>query len=89
MFDPITFDGPLFARADMTVSHCRRVLEETGMTAEARRLDGCSVTNREMAQVALEILSSMRVCAEAVYFRAIAMQCVQDSINYPILDRLN
>lgn len=81
MFDITTFDGPLFARADMTLSHYQQVLRDSGRVTDAQRLEGCTITNREMAQTALDILHDMHVCAEDAYFRAIAVQCVRDSLS--------
>lgn len=72
--DPALFSSPQFETANMTVLHCQRVLEQTGMTAEATQLRGIEVTDPLMAEVALDVLNKMRVKAEAQYARSLAIQ---------------
>ena len=79
--DPALFSSPALETANMTVLHCREVLERTGMTQEAQRLHGIEVTDPLMAQVALDVLQSMRVKAEAEYARQIAIQNVRDALR--------
>ena len=71
--DPVLFNNQALETANMTVLHCREVLEQTGMTREAQRLQGIEITDPLMAKVALEIIGNMRVKAEAMYARQIAM----------------
>lgn len=78
--DPVLFDSPALENANVTVLHCREVLEKTGMTTEAIRLQGLEVTSQAMARVGLEILNKMRVTAEAEYARKAAV----DSLNRAI-----
>lgn len=79
--DPALFNSPALETANMTVLHCREVLEKTGMTQEARRLHGIEVTDPMMAQVALDVLQSMRVKAEAEYARQIAIQNINAALR--------
>jgi hypothetical protein len=44
--DPVLFASPELENANMTVLHCREVMERTGMTEEATRLTGLEVTDR-------------------------------------------
>jgi len=79
--DPVLFDAALYETANMTVLHCREVLEQTGMTEEATRLQGVEVTDRHMAEVALDILKGMKAKAEAVYAHDVAMTCLQGTLR--------
>lgn len=72
--DPALFNSAQLETANMTVLHCQKVLEQTGMTAEATQLRGIEVTDARMAEVALEVLNKMRVKAEAQYARSLAIQ---------------
>lgn len=81
--DPVLFDGPQFESANMTVTHCREVLAKTGMTEEARRLEGIEVTNPVMAEVALEVLEGMKVRAEAMYSHQLAISNVKRALSQP------
>ncbi len=78
--DPTLFGSPALETANMTVSHCREVMEKTGMTTEAQRLEGIEITDPRMARVALDVLQNMRVRAEAGY-AAHARQIAIDSIR--------
>lgn len=78
--DPVLFDGPAFEHANMTVLQCRKVMEQTGMTTEATRLTGLEVTDRNMANVALEILNKMKTSAKAEYARQLAVESVQRAL---------
>lgn len=75
--DPVLFTSPALETANMTVLHCREVLEKTGMTKEAQQLHGINVTDPLMAKVALDVLENMRVKAEALYARNIAIQNIK------------
>lgn len=79
--DPVLFNGPAFEHANMTVLQCRKVMEDTGMTTEATRLRGLEVTDRNMANVALEILNGMRAKADAEYARQLALESVQQALR--------
>jgi len=79
--DPVLFASPALENANMTVLHCREVMERTGMTEEATRLTGLEVTDRGMAQVALEMLNSMKMRAEAEYARQIAVTSIQRALR--------
>jgi len=79
--DPVLFASPALENANMTVLHCREVMERTGMTEEATRLTGLEVTDRGMAQVALEMLNSMKTRAEAEYARQIAVMSIQRALR--------
>ncbi len=72
--DPVLFNSTQLETANMTVLHCQKVLEQTGMTAEATQLRGIEVTDPLMAEVALDVLNKMRVKAEAQYARSLAIQ---------------
>lgn len=78
--DPVLYDSPALENASMTVLHCREVLEKSGMTTEATRLQGLEVTDRNMAKVGLDILNTMRVKAEAMY----AVKAAVDSLEHAI-----
>lgn len=65
--DPVLFDNSALETANMTVLHCREVLEQNGLTREAQQLQGVAVTDPQMAEVALNILQNMRVKADAFY----------------------
>ena len=79
--DPVLYASPALENANMTVLHCREVLEKTGMTTEATRLQGLEVTDRDMARVGLEILNKMRVKAEAEYARVAAVTSLEHAIR--------
>ena len=79
--DPVLFDNTALENANVTVLHCREVLEKTGMATEAGRLQGLDVTDRSMAKVGLEILNRMRVKAEAEYARAAAVRSLELAIQ--------
>lgn len=68
--DPTLFESPALENANMTVLHCREVLEKTGLVGEARHLDGVEITSKDAAQAALEILQNIRVRAETMYSSA-------------------
>lgn len=79
--DPVLYASPELENANMTVLHCRKVMERTGMTLEARRLQGIEVNDQTMAGVALEILQSMRVKAEAAYAHQLAISNLQHALR--------
>ncbi len=79
--DPVLFDSSALETANMTVLHCREVLEQTGMTQEAQSLRGIEVTDPHMARVALDLLQGMRVRAEAMYARSIAIQNIRSVLR--------
>lgn len=79
--DPMLFNSPALETANMTVLHCREVLEKNGMTQEAQQLHGINVTDPLMAQVALDLLQNMRVKAEALYARNIAIQNIKSALE--------
>jgi DICT domain-containing protein len=79
--DPVLFNSLELETANMTVLHCREVLEQTGMTENARRLEGIEVTDPQMASVALEVLQSMRVKAEAAYSRDLAISNLKHALR--------
>lgn len=79
--DPVLFDNSALETANMTVLHCREVLEQTGMTREAQQLQGVAVTDPQMAQVALGILQNMRVKADAFYARNLAIQNIRSALS--------
>jgi hypothetical protein len=79
--DPVLFDSPALENANVTVLHCREVLEKNGMTTEATRLQGLEVTDRVMAKVGLDILNRMRVKAEAVYAVEAAVSSLEAAIR--------
>lgn len=79
--DPVCFETPALENANVTVLHCREVLEKTGMTTEATRLQGLDVTDRGMATVGLEILNKMRVKAEAQYARRAAIESLEHALR--------
>lgn len=79
--DPVLFDAALYETANMTVLHCREVLEKTGMTEEATRLQGVEVTDRHMAEVALDILKNLKASAETVYARDTAVTCLRSTLR--------
>lgn len=79
--DPILFATPALENANVTVLHCREVLEQVGMTTEATRLQGLDVTDRGMAAVGLEILNKMRVKAEAQYARRAAIDSLEAALR--------
>lgn len=79
--DPVLFESPAIETANMSVLHCREVLEKTGLTSEAHRLEGVEVTDQGTAAVALDILNSMRLKAEAEYARQIAVGSVTNALR--------
>ena len=79
--DPVLFESPELENANMTVLHCRKVMERSGMTMEARRLQGIEVNDPMMAGVALEILQGMRVKAEAMYAHQLAVANLQHALR--------
>lgn len=79
--DPVLYESPALENANVTVLHCREVLEKAGMTTEATRLQGLEVTDRNMARIGLDILTAMRVKAEAEYARAAAISTLQDALR--------
>ena len=79
--DPVLFDNQAFENANVTVLHCREVLEKSGMTTEATRLQGLDITDRDMATVGLEILNAMRVKASAEYARQAAMESLKFALR--------
>jgi hypothetical protein len=79
--DPVLFSSAELESANMTVLHCREVLEKTGMTREAQQLRGIEATDPHMAKVALDVLQSMRVKAEAMYARNLAIQSLQSALR--------
>lgn len=79
--DPVLFDSNALELADMTVLHYQGVLEKTDKTAEARKLEGLRVTDREIASVALEVLNGMKAGAQTEYARQLAVNAVQDALR--------
>lgn len=79
--DPTLFTSPLFETANMTVLHAREVLEQTGMTEAARRLEGVEVTDANTARVALDILQELKMGAEVVYARDTAVNLLRKAIQ--------
>jgi hypothetical protein len=83
--DLLTFQTPKLAKANMVVAHLQLVLKICGRTEDAMRLEGLDITNPEMAQVALSILSAMRLDGdEPMATRTFALRAVQEALNdYP------
>lgn len=79
--DPVLYTSPALETANMTVLHCREVLEKTGMTREAQQLQGIDVTDPSMARVALDVLENMRVRAEALYARNVAIENIKSALQ--------
>jgi hypothetical protein len=79
--DPALFNSAELETANMTVLHCQKVLEQTGMTAEATQLRGIEVTDPYMAEIALDVLNKMRVKAEAQYARSLAIQNLNSALG--------
>lgn len=79
--DPALFNSAQLETANMTVLHCQKVLEQTGMTAEATQLRGIEVTDPYMAEIALEVLNKMRVRAEAQYARSLAIHNLTSALG--------
>ena len=79
--DPVLFMSPELENANMTVLHCRKAMERSGMTAEARRLQGIEVSDHGMAAVALEVLQGMRVKAEVAYACQLAISNLKHALR--------
>lgn len=79
--DPVLFDSALFETANMTVTHCREVMERTGMTQEAKRLSGLEVTDEQTAAIALHVLNGMKAKAEAEFSRQLAVSNLRLSLT--------
>lgn len=80
-YDPVLFTSPELENANMTVLHCCKALERSGMTKEARALRGLEINDLAMAGLALEVLQNMRVKAEVAYAHQLAISNLKHALR--------
>lgn len=76
------YKTPKLQRAQMVLALLQLALKKAGLSAEARRLEGLSLTDPSMARVALEILHAMNVpVTNVVETHLMAIEAVEEALR--------